>query len=228
MASHAGIAIEQAKLLTQAQESAKLKSEFLATISHEVRTPLNGVIGMAELLLDTNLTKEQREYAEAIRSSGEHLANLVNDILDFAKMEAGKLALHPSAFDLRVLVDGVVTLFVGRAQAKGLTLVSLVRANVPRVLRGDPGRLRQVLANLISNAVKFTEQGEVVVEVHCLEREERRADSREEEVLLRFAVQDTGIGLSETQRRRLFQPFTPRRWIPCPQIWWNGVGARHR
>ncbi|HXF92884.1 MAG TPA: response regulator [Nitrospiraceae bacterium] len=208
LASHAGIAIEQARLLTQAQESAKLKSEFLATVSHEVRTPLNGVIGMAELLLDTGLTEEQREYAETIRSSGEHLSNLINDILDFSKMEAGKLALHLAEFDLRALVDGVVALFSGRAHAKGLTMVSLIRANVPRLLRGDPGRLRQVLANLINNAVKFTEQGEVVVEVHSVESPERGEDSRGEEVLLRFAVRDTGIGLSETQRRRLFQPFT--------------------
>ncbi len=210
LASHAGIAIEQARLLTQAQESVKLKSEFLATISHEVRTPLNGVIGMAELLLDTGLTEEQREYATTIRSSGEHLSDLINDILDFSRMEAGKLSLHLAEFDLRALVDDVVALFSGRAHAKGLTIVSLIRANVPRVLRGDPGRLRQVLANLINNAVKFTEQGEVVVEVHSMENPERGGDSRDEdgEVLLRFAVRDTGIGLSEAQRRRLFQPFT--------------------
>lgn len=218
LASHAGIAVEYARLLAKAQESAKLKSEFVATVSHEVRTPLNGVIGMTELLLDTGLTEEQREYAEVIRSSGEHLSSLINDILDFSKLEAGKLALHPTEFDLRVLVDGVVTLFSGRAQAKGLTLVPLVRADAPRMLRGDPGRLRQVLANLISNAVKFTERGEVVVEVRPVSGAGRETDRHSDPVarlpleqgavVLRFSVRDTGIGIAEAIQDRLFQPFT--------------------
>ena len=187
--------------LQAAQEAAHVKASFLATVSHELRTPMNGVIGITDLLLDTEPSEEQRSYIETIRQCGEALLNLINDILAYGKIEAGKLELECIDFNLRATVEDVLGQFAAQAQNKGLEITGLVHAAVPTGLRGDPGQLHQILTNFVGNAIKFTEQGDVTVQAFL---EQDLVDA----VVVRFEVTDSGIGIPPDVQARLFQPFT--------------------
>ena len=185
----------------QALEASRLKSEFLATMSHEIRTPMYSVIGMNELLLQTTLSDRQREYAEAVYISAEGLLAILDDILDFSAIEADKLLLHETDFDPRAVIEEVNEIFAAKMQAKELTLRAFVAPDVPIWLRGDPRRLRQVLVNLVGNAVKFTDHGSIEIGVTMCE-------TAEPGPILRFEVADTGVGIPQAAHQRLFQPFT--------------------
>jgi len=200
-------------------EASRAKSQFVANMSHEIRTPMNGVIGMASLLQTTPLRPEQRDYVETIASSGRALMRIIDDILDFSKIESGHLALEKVDFDCRQLVGEIVRLFAPLAQAKGLGLHSTVDEGVAPVLRGDPGRLRQALVNLVGNALKFTDRGQVTLRV----REEGEQAEPGSQVL-RFEVRDTGIGIAPDALARLFQPFAQADGSTTRRFGGTGLG----
>ena len=192
--------VESTRAKEAAEESSRAKSEFLANMSHEIRTPMNGILGMTELLRGTELRPAQREYLGLVHASAEHLLTVINDILDFSRIEAGHLNLDVHPFDLRESLGETLQLFAVQAERKGLELVFDVAADVPERLEGDVGRLRQVVVNLVGNAIKFTERGEVSVRV-------TQEPASEKQVLLHVEVRDTGIGVPEEQRERIFEPF---------------------